>query len=306
MDSVGNQSNNVSGDGVIYYGSYIADFNEDGMIDVSDLSVFVSAWPTIDLGPVTGQAPYFYPQLDGITDLTDMMVFGRMWHWSHQTGGSSPRIIENEGLNPVIEQQGNELVVTFPENTIAGQFKIGYQDLNTMPTILNEQAANEDHILLTYNDPENMITVMEIGYIAEAQSRVIKYGLDFNSNESKKIDISYMLYGPDGELLGQGSLTKELTPVPEKYALHQNYPNPFNPVTTIRYDLPQESHVHLVIYDILGREVKTLVNSKEQAGYKSIRWDGRNNFGQKVSAGMYFYRIQASSFSKVQKMVLLK
>ncbi|HIA79556.1 MAG TPA: T9SS type A sorting domain-containing protein, partial [Candidatus Marinimicrobia bacterium] len=83
-------------------------------------------------------------------------------------------------------------------------------------------------------------------------------------------------------------------------------PNPFNPVTTIRYDLPQESHVHLVIYDILGREVKTIVNSKEHAGYRSVRWDGLNSYGQEVSTGMYFYRLETSDFSKVQKMVLLK
>ena len=93
---------------------------------------------------------------------------------------------------------------------------------------------------------------------------------------------------------------------PTAFALLQNYPNPFNPVTTIRYDLPQESHVHLVIYDILGREVKTIVNSKEQAGYRSVRWDGLNSYGQEVSAGMYFYRLETSDFSKVQKMVLLK
>ncbi len=93
---------------------------------------------------------------------------------------------------------------------------------------------------------------------------------------------------------------------PTAFALLQNYPNPFNPVTTIRYDLPQESHVHLVIYDILGKEVKTIVNSKELAGYRSVRWDGLNSYGQEVSTGMYFYRLETSDFSKVQKMVLLK
>ncbi|MDP7465776.1 MAG: T9SS type A sorting domain-containing protein, partial [Candidatus Marinimicrobia bacterium] len=84
------------------------------------------------------------------------------------------------------------------------------------------------------------------------------------------------------------------------------YPNPFNPVTTIRYDLPLGTDVHLVVFDILGREVRTLVNEKQEAGFKSVKWNGKNDMGQTVSAGMYFYRIQAGSFSKVQKMVLLK
>jgi hypothetical protein len=94
--------------------------------------------------------------------------------------------------------------------------------------------------------------------------------------------------------------------IPDQFALHNNYPNPFNPVTTIRYDLPLGTDVHLVVFDILGREVRTLVNEKQEAGFKSIRWNGKNDMGQQVSAGMYFYRIQAGSFSKVQKMVLLK
>ena len=94
--------------------------------------------------------------------------------------------------------------------------------------------------------------------------------------------------------------------IPQEFALHHAYPNPFNPVTTIRYDLPLGTDVHLVVFDILGREVRTLVKEKQEAGFKSIQWNGRNDMGQTVSAGMYFYRIQAGSFSKVQKMVLLK
>jgi len=88
--------------------------------------------------------------------------------------------------------------------------------------------------------------------------------------------------------------------------LHQNYPNPFNPVTTIQYDLPEDSHVDLVIYDIICREVKSLVNQTELVGYKSIRWNGRNHVGQHVSAGMYFYRLETKGFVKVNKMILLK
>jgi flagellar hook assembly protein FlgD len=64
--------------------------------------------------------------------------------------------------------------------------------------------------------------------------------------------------------------------------------------------------VNLIVYDILGREVKTLLNQKEQPGYKSIRWNGRNNAGQKVSAGMYFYRFETTGFVDVHKMILLK
>ena len=93
---------------------------------------------------------------------------------------------------------------------------------------------------------------------------------------------------------------------PEVYALHQNYPNPFNPTTILRYDLPEDTQVRITIYDIMGREVRTLFNNQQNAGYKSVVWDATNDLGQPVSAGMYLYRIFAEEFVQVKKMVLLK
>ena len=94
--------------------------------------------------------------------------------------------------------------------------------------------------------------------------------------------------------------------VPIKYALSQNYPNPFNPITSLQYDLPNNGLVNITIYDMMGRIVKTLVNSSQTAGYKSTQWDATNNQGEPVSAGVYLYKIQASDFSQTQKMILLK
>tara|TARA_B100001250_G_scaffold86905_1_gene71853 strand:- start:1986 stop:2348 length:363 start_codon:yes stop_codon:yes gene_type:complete len=98
----------------------------------------------------------------------------------------------------------------------------------------------------------------------------------------------------------------ELTPVPTEFALQQNYPNPFNPLTTINYNLPKASFVNLVIYDILGREVKRLISQEQQAGYHSLIWNSKDNFGRPVSAGIYFYQIQSKEFVKTKKMILLK
>jgi hypothetical protein len=89
--------------------------------------------------------------------------------------------------------------------------------------------------------------------------------------------------------------------IPTSFALHQNYPNPFNPVTTLRYDLPQESDVTLTIYDITGRMVQTLVNELQQAGMKKVIWNASD-----VSSGVYIYRIQAGNFTQTRKIILLK
>ena len=96
------------------------------------------------------------------------------------------------------------------------------------------------------------------------------------------------------------------TILPERFTLHQNYPNPFNPVTTLRYDLPKNSLVTIIIYDMLGREVKTLINQTQDAGYRSVIWDATNDYGKPVSAGIYLYQIQAGEYISTKKMVLLK
>ncbi len=94
--------------------------------------------------------------------------------------------------------------------------------------------------------------------------------------------------------------------IPLQYTLHQNYPNPFNPITTLRYDLPENGTVNIIIYDMLGRQVRTLINQTQDAGYRSVIWDATNDYGKPVSAGVYLYQIQAGEFVQTRKMVLLK
>lgn len=94
--------------------------------------------------------------------------------------------------------------------------------------------------------------------------------------------------------------------LPSGFTLDQNYPNPFNPVTTIQYVLSRNIDVRLVVYDITGRQVRTLINQKQAAGRYSIEWDGTNNNGEIVSSGVYFYRIVAGSKILSNKMVYLK
>jgi hypothetical protein len=100
--------------------------------------------------------------------------------------------------------------------------------------------------------------------------------------------------------------------VPVAYALGQNYPNPFNPTTEIKYQVPMPSRVTLRVYDILGREVATLVDENKAAGTYSVRFPANGGNGAGLASGVYFYRLQAndlksgSSFASTMKMLLLK
>lgn len=84
--------------------------------------------------------------------------------------------------------------------------------------------------------------------------------------------------------------------VPEQFALEQNYPNPFNPTTSIRFALPEEAHVKLFVYDMLGREVAMLVEGQIEAGVHEVVWNGRNAVGSMVASGVYLYRLEAGDF----------
>ena len=99
---------------------------------------------------------------------------------------------------------------------------------------------------------------------------------------------------------------ESVTSLPTEFALDQNYPNPFNPSTTIKFALPKDAMVSLKVYDVLGREVRTLVNERVSAGYQQVVWDGRNQFGAQVASGMYIYRITAGEFISIKKMMMLK
>ena len=91
------------------------------------------------------------------------------------------------------------------------------------------------------------------------------------------------------------------TGIPRTFRLEQNFPNPFNPGTTIRYDIPIRSIVSLTVYNILGQKVTTLVQGIQEAGYHDARFDG-----SELASGVYFYRLQAGSFVKVMKCLLVR
>lgn len=109
----------------------------------------------------------------------------------------------------------------------------------------------------------------------------------------------------DGVVYGDTSTTsvdsESLLILPNKVELLQNYPNPFNPATTIKYDIVKAQDVKLVVYDILGREVATLVNAQQQPGSYEVSWDASN-----FASGIYFYTLTSGNFTATKKLILLK
>ena len=119
---------------------------------------------------------------------------------------------------------------------------------------------------------------------------------------SKDGDLWLIKTNSNGSKLATGSTIQLVT----GFHLYEPYPNPFNPTTTISYDLPEQAQVTLGIYDLLGKKIKTLVNQSQDAGNKIAMWDGTDDLGRQVSAGVYLYQIQAGEFTQTRKMLFLK
>lgn len=137
--------------------------------------------------------------------------------------------------------------------------------------------------------------------------------VDVNLNNGYDNTIRFSANGSDFGNLDEITITskqitsiEELTTLPTEYQLFQNYPNPFNPETVINFSLPEKSFVSLKIYNTLGQEVRTLVEKEFNAGYHSITWDGKDNFSNSITSGIYFYRFNAGRFTAVKKMIFVK
>ena len=140
---------------------------------------------------------------------------------------------------------------------------------------------------------------VEVRLYSQSQGMELKVSANLDSN----------VYGNDAELSIGTAVVLNESATPTSVSLSQNYPNPFNPSTTISYNVEQSGHVSLNVYDVMGRLVKTLVSEYKQAGNTSgyqVVWDGLDNSGQQVSAGLYIYSLQTQGITMTEKMVLMK
>ena len=131
-----------------------------------------------------------------------------------------------------------------------------------------------------------------------------KFPDDIRSFDIKNLDFLFD-YTPDLPKQDPGTSEKP-EQVIDNFVLEQNYPNPFNPETEISFQLPEDVHVKLSIFNMLGQKVRTLIVKQMATGYHTIKWDGRNDFGNNVTSGVYLYVIQAGEFFDVKKMVLMQ
>ena len=162
---------------------------------------------------------------------------------------------------------------------------------NVYRSDLPEFNIEETYFIGESNDPVYSDDITELG-----QYYYMVTAVDIHENEGDPSEVVNI------ELLS----LEDIHGLPEDFAIHQNYPNPFNPTTTLRYDTPESGTVSILIYDMMGRQIRTLVNENVSAGYHFVQWDGTNETGSPVAAGVYIYSLNSGSFRAIKKMILLK
>ena len=255
----------------------------------------IPEWVVVGSGAAIGDNSYIYEVLtlrDSTADdngMTEFKVVASMneghFHSPPQSGYSLDNIAPGVPTGLILSMTNDGLMISWDESSEADfQF------------YMVQKSADSLFATDQYGD----ITTVESYYLdIDYQYGIVYYRVsvfDYAGNEGDYSNVlSTSILGSEAENL-----------IPNEFALRQNYPNPFNPVTTIQYDLPENSQVQIAIYDMLGRKVRTLVSGFENAGFKAVQWQGRNDFGQPVGAGVYICQIRAGDFVQTSKMILLK
>ena len=280
----------------------IGDYNADQVINGSDLSIFISSWNDNDylneLGPYSGVVPNIVVDPDDNFNIEDVMSFVVLGNWYLSNFGLAVSNQKLPSMEMSYEVNEKSIKVLLPEDAMVYELQVSY-DINSFKSDFKQ---SEEHISLIQNNNELGI----LNVISQIKQNKTVYIPFETQNKNTSIQLYVQTYDEYGKVLSSTLEVLDIHAIPDEFVLNQNYPNPFNPVTHIEYGLPQAGHVDLVLYDILGKEVLTLLNEIQEPGYKTISWNGKNQGGFTVGAGMYFYVLKLDNTTKIKKMLFLK
>ncbi len=311
--------------GVYYYNQEKGDINGDASIDVLDIALIVNH--ILLITPLEGDvglygSPYWAAEVngDGSIDVLDIVIItncvlypdncnlGRL---APITGSCAYSITSTQNefdrINALTRSTDNDLILSISSDMdVAGvQMDIIFDESSIEFIGMEQTEISSDLNLeytLVYDGVVRFILYPETEYAIPAGEYAILTlqfdGLTRNSSSQGDIYISNPIFaGVGGFKIDVG----EEDSIPLTFSLKSAYPNPFNPLTTLKYDLPEDGQVSLIIYDMLGREVTQLVNTFKEAGYYKIQWDGSSH-----ASGMYIVKMTSGVFTQTQKVMLVK
>jgi hypothetical protein len=290
----------------------VGDYNFDGKIDAYDLGVFVLGWTNrdsvCDFYPFEGRIPVVRVVGDKKLDAGDVWVFTMFWDRGKRGGFGKVSELSVEGFGNErgmnLRYSDGYVTIGFDDFDVSGRFVSGGVEIvyDRGSFRFDSLLFDFDGLKLSYVDSSGGVFYLDFGrgggfdferLGARVRFKVLK--------EVKEGMIVRLKLYDEGLKLFERSYRISFEEVPTEYALYQNYPNPFNPSTTIEFDIPERTNVKLVVYDILGREVETLIDKELEPGKYKLNFNATN-----LPSGVYFYTLRTPKFTKTNKMLLIK
>jgi len=291
-------------DTIQFYSQLWGDLNNDYDITIEDILLFNKNWPQTDLGPFNSDPPYVRPAPDGISDLTDLSSFAKMWQWRYFSlsfDTTNYLVRKQSYLN--ITGKASSLSILSPDFSTMGELLIGNTNIDLEKVSISN--LNDGTFIFKSYDPINDILQFAFANNKGIDS-VITLSITKNDSHQFSGTIQHRFLDNNGTVLSSGVSYQDIALLPEKFMLYKNYPNPFNPITNIRYELPDTRDVKIKIIDISGRTIKSDIIENLNPGRHTYLWNGTNKAGYIVSSGVYFFHIEAGRDIRIQKMLLLK
>jgi len=271
-----------------------------------------------DTSPMSGRGPLMYIDLHILPSALGQTLI-QFDHFNFN--GSFPPVLLNDGLLSIQNRAPAPFQILEPDDSI--ELAINPDNLSNALQLAwqGSQDVDGDSIryglmiklsstkILPFENTTEHVTSIDYGSLIDlinendAEQSVGEWSIYATDG----IDTTYASNGPRDLVVNFTTRTDpHAGQLPSQYSLEQNYPNPFNPQTTIEYHLPSATTVTMEVSDASGRRIKTIVNNRLSPGLHQTTWDGTNDQGKVMSAGIYFYRLQTTDFSITKKMMLIK
>jgi hypothetical protein len=303
----------------------------DGVVDFTDLILFADAYwsergvhdayrTKYDIGPTNEDGSYFsIPSSDGVIDFEDLVIFA-IGYFQSAAG-----LLPKQSLRPLriiahdIQHTGNSFIVP-----------LGFDGpVDDVRAISLEVEVPASALKFISAEPAGELD-RGLGFLAarEVDGRVQLDAAIIRSSFSQEGIFAYLRFdkiesadpGPIGVIsaIARNSFNHDIPVVlshhgdkpypdtPTSFGLSQNFPNPFNPSTTIQYQIPEDVHVHIVVYNVLGEVIAELVHEYQESGFYSVEWDGMSLNNISAPSGLYICRMQAGGFTGIQRLLLIK
>lgn len=296
--------------GRVMAGNGTSDFNADGSTSLGDLVLLGTMWNLSSTNP--NFIANFDLNHDGQIGLGDLVILGSNWNTAAKVAKAAGEVpMSNVAFNMAPSfNEGSKMyfvsINTKDATSINGvSFSLKYDAAKFQ--FVSDSVTGLGDIPMVKADQAGIIDIASL-YQSEKFNGTITLG--FKALDAKS-DMNVEMVNAEVALNGvvnsvKNAETVMLKALPQTYALSQNFPNPFNPTTTIEYSIPTTGNVSLVIYNVAGQKVRTLVNGTQAANFYKVVWDGKNDNGMTVGTGTYFYKLVSGNYSKIVKMTLMK